>query len=129
MHTLGLAVLFIVHSKQERLPAAHFRKNKQLKQSDTRELQQNKSHDQRANNSTQLDQTSIRGQPNYNNNDHFNRTLVEKSVRTKLASMVRVGACVRTYVYRWSGSLIFRQPEFPVAKQLWENQRSKQKEK
>lgn len=30
------SLLFIVHSKQERLPAAHFRKNKQLKQSNTR---------------------------------------------------------------------------------------------
>lgn len=29
-HTLGRTLLFIVHSKQERLPAAHFRKNKQL---------------------------------------------------------------------------------------------------
>lgn len=47
-HTLSRAILFIVHSKQERLPAAHFRKNKQLKQSDTRELQQNKSHDRRS---------------------------------------------------------------------------------
>lgn len=32
-------LLFIVYSKQERLPAAHFRKNKQLKQSNTQAAQ------------------------------------------------------------------------------------------